>query len=884
MTPFALYSSTIDGASPIPPALMSPLTSQRNQTEILTWGHNRNFVLGTEAAGDRVHPERIHLKHTSHSSVKVSTSSPRRADSRPLSSTPVSLVTMGRLHTAIVTTTGELWVCGFGSGGRLGLGQSTHDPVSSKHATAQTQLTFARVQGSLIGQKVTSVALGQDHTVAVTEGGHVYTFGMNRFGQLGYGPDSASCSSEPSQISIASHINPCKETIQAEPKRVVGPLKKERILGATASRWHTAVFTANALYTWGAHQGQLGYNSPSHSTQSMWIQWSPRKVSAVTSPISQLSCTDHVTAYLYITSEVYLLRANSCIKITFPSARFPPHMSVYRPRGKDALSRLGITNIAAFGDTLAAVSSLGDVFALDLDKASQPGAHHATSSHLTIPTAHQGSSTGAFSNVDSQLYRPQRVWTLGKKCTAATNVAVGMDGSIVFCTKSGHVFHSKRSESSQSGVTPANPRSGDHASPKPHRTYKTVRLTHSERIIQVAANSTGAFSACRQDATLKEIRQMSSAELCTLPATLVRLLSHLKHYAGSTPELHTVPLHRDPNKSTTAHEQVRSKVIYDDEEHPSDTTEPDSDEEVEDPSFEWDIRVGCALFCMSLYWDLEQGLESPSHHGDLIIMAENKPILVHQFVICSRSKFLKQIICQKAVHPDIVYHPANSRIVSTGSKTCLTKLPVLEVRNTRLIALLLFVHYLYTDVYPCLWDLRVRRALEQDHQDAIKARIDQSKDPLPAQLQDAQHALKSLAHLADLPALAKSLERTAKAIPEPCLAADFQDQLVIPFAFDNFQDTDHPLKPDVALILKDDQTIRCHSLLMRAQCPFFQMMLEEDAWIFKRRQGVVMGSSNVIRVDMSHFTKRVMDVVIRHIYTDDAAELFLNQGRCQFTK
>ncbi|EGG01861.1 uncharacterized protein MELLADRAFT_91837 [Melampsora larici-populina 98AG31] len=753
MSAFALYNSTIDGACPAP-AFTTKSVLEQNRTELFTWGNNRNFVLGIQ--GDRAHPERIHLKHPPHPNQPSSSSSQINAF-LPI---PVSVVAMCRLHTAVVTTTGELWICGFGSGGRLGLGwcnnkQPTGTQVHNNNITAQTQLTFARVKGALMNQRVKSVALGQDHTIIVTEAGHLYSCGLNRFGQLGYGADTMETPEY-----AAANSSSTNEVIQADPKRVLGPLKKEIVLGAAASKWHSACFTADALYTWGAHQGQLGYPSTSNNSQSTSIQTCPRKVTAASSPISQLTCTDYSTAFLCHNSDVFIIRSNSCIKVIFPSDRFPAHIPVYRPRDQ-GLGHLRIIKISAFDETLAAVSNMGDMFSLDLGRSTHSESNHAGQTQLT--SANSQHHPQSFSS-SANLYKPQRVWTLGKKFTAVTDAAVGMDGSIIFCTKSGHVFiHSKRTET-QSSLKGGPARLGEQI--KNTRNPKPTRIAHLERITKVSANPTGAFAAIREDATLNEIKIRCAAESISLPSALKAL----------------------------NHSFVRANEIGD-EEDGSGPTENECEGEEDDHTFDWDEKVGCALIRMSLYWDSDQGLDLPLRNGDMILLVENKTILVH----------------------------------------------------------------------------KILRAFQRDYPEIIEETLKSNLDSLPIRLQKSKTDLERLASLTNLSALHKSLIRMGKVVPEARLSVDFEAQLSCS------SDTKDRIKPDVELKLQSDEVISCHSTLLRAQCPFFQMLYEDDAWLVSRRE-VGTADGDLIRLDMSHFSKRAMELVMRHIYTDGATDLFFTEG------
>lgn len=851
MSAFALYNSTIDGACPTA-AVVTKSALEQNRTELFTWGNNRNFVLGIQ--GDRAHPERIHLKHTPSPAQHSS------SQSNAFLHIPISMVAMCRLHTAVVTTTGELWICGFGSGGRLGLGwynnkQAAGSHVNNNNITAQTQLTFARVKGALINQKVKSVALGQDHTIIVTEAGHLYSCGLNRFGQLGYGADTMETPEY-----AAPNSSQTNEVIQADPKRIVGPLKKEIVLGAAASKWHSACFTADALYTWGAHQGQLGYPSASTNSQSMSIQTSPRKVTAASSPISQLTCTDYSTAFLCHNSDVFILRSNSCTKVIFPSDRFPAHMPVYRPRDK-GLGHFRITKISAFEDTLAAVSNMGDMFSLDLGRSTHSESNYTGQAQLTSTSSqHHPSSFSSSAN----LYKPQRVWTLGKKFTAVTDAAVGMDGSIIFCTKSGHVFiHSKRFET-PSTVKAVSSRLGEQI--KNPRNSKPTRIAHLERITKVSANPTGAFAAIREDATLNEIKKRCAAESISLPSALVRLLLHLNNYVGSIPELHTVPSQKVLNHSSDG-----ENATGEEEEDGSSPNDNECEGDQDDHTFDWDEKVGCALVRMSLFWDSDQGLDLPLQNGDMILLVENKTILVHKFILCSRSNYLRHVIEGRESHDDIEFYQTGAKSIDCNGKQRSINLPVLQFRDTSLVSVLLLVHYLYTDNYPEIWDMRILRALQRDYPEIIEETSKPDVDPLPIRLQKSKADLQRLASIANLSALHKSLVRMGKVVPEPRLSVDFEAQLSCS------SDPEDRIKPDVELTLKSDEIISCHSTLLRAQCPFFQMLYEDDAWLASRRE-IGTTDCDLIRIDMSHFDKRAMQLVMRHIYTDGATELFLTEG------
>ena len=96
---------------------------------------------------------------------------------------------------------------------------------------------------------VVSVALGQDHTLALTTAGEVFSWGLNRFSQLGYILDTPTGRESLGRI---------EEPIQSTPRRVQAALRKVVVRGVAASRSASACWTEQDVYTWGTNNGQLG--------------------------------------------------------------------------------------------------------------------------------------------------------------------------------------------------------------------------------------------------------------------------------------------------------------------------------------------------------------------------------------------------------------------------------------------------------------------------------------------------------------------------------------------------------------------------------------------------------------------------------------------------
>lgn len=91
-----------------------------------------------------------------------------------LSSVRCICISAGELHSAAVTADGDLYTWGDGFCGQLGLGDKRPQLLPS-------QVTL----GGLEDEVVESVSCGARHTLAVTEDGEVFSFGLGHFGVLG---------------------------------------------------------------------------------------------------------------------------------------------------------------------------------------------------------------------------------------------------------------------------------------------------------------------------------------------------------------------------------------------------------------------------------------------------------------------------------------------------------------------------------------------------------------------------------------------------------------------------------------------------------------------------------------------------------------------------
>lgn len=450
-----------------------------NGDDMFAFGSNKNFTLGFGDEDDRQYPERITLRRPDHllrricaehqSSQRsskhttphflpatISSALPDVVQYRPIS---IQDVQLSKLHSAVLTTDPEanLYMCGFGSAGRLGTGDE------------RTRFHYVPIfGGGLSGKKVIHVGLGQNHTLAITSHGEVFSWGSNRFAQLGY--------------ASATPKFPDEEPTQLLPRQIFGSLKREAVLGAAASGVHSVVYTLTSLFTFGKNDGQLGLVDS--DARSLAMQTTPRKVAAslFTSSISAASAIDKATVCLLENHDVWVFANYGYTKVVFPLESF----SNYFLKSSYAATKYHnaqnyVCKIASGGDTICALSSMGDVFTV-----------HVTQN---IDTRTTTASTTNPSKIRGALSSPQRVWCMNRGQMAVTDVDVGQDGSIIICTDSGSVWRRVQ----RAKIKDA--KALDRASHK-SKDYKFSRVPGLTRITAVRSNTFGAYAAVRQDCDL----------------------------------------------------------------------------------------------------------------------------------------------------------------------------------------------------------------------------------------------------------------------------------------------------------------------------------------------------------------------------------------------
>lgn len=450
--------------------------------QLFTFGSNQNVTLGFGDEDNRQFPERVTLRrpehlirrfyheHLAEQDKKWSSHDPFYQPSPAVPSSGwlddlpfvvrskpliVQDVHMAKLSSAVLTSDPEanLYMCGHGQGGRLGTGDE------------QTRFNFVCIEGgALAGKRIATVALGLNHTLALSEDGEIFSWGNNGYGQLGYSLPKAALSDE--------------DPISTTPKQIFGILKRETVIGVAASRIHSVAYTSSSLFTFGKNEGQLGIMDS--DARSLEVQTTPRKVAAslFASPIEAVCAIDKATVCLLESHDVWVFANYGYAKVQFPLEGFTNYFlqKSFLLTTYDKTPNRIIT-LTGGGDTICALSSRGEIYTLAISQRLDNQASASTTNPAKIRSA---------------ITLPQCIWSPKESNMNARDVGVDADGSIILSTEEGSVWkRSKRLNIKATTVSaPGENKSKD---------YKFSRVPGLTRVLAVRASAYGAYAAIRRD-------------------------------------------------------------------------------------------------------------------------------------------------------------------------------------------------------------------------------------------------------------------------------------------------------------------------------------------------------------------------------------------------
>ncbi|XP_029114633.1 probable E3 ubiquitin-protein ligase HERC6 [Scleropages formosus] len=240
-------------------------------------------------------------------------------------------VACGQDHCLALCESGRVFAWGRGSEGQLGIRNFEN------HIIKPREVSTPRLQCMPI--PIVQVACGNQHSLALTVGGDVYSWGVNRFGQLGH-PKEVSTLAIPSRIQSLTGVPVTQICAGGEHSLVLGlsglvyccgangsgqlglnrvdekgrfnvcvvpALRELSISSISCGEAHTAVLTQDgSVFTFGeGSYGQLGHNSTANELR-------PRRVESLEGQAAQIACGSHHT--LVLMSSGLLLAFGSGLK------------------------------------------------------------------------------------------------------------------------------------------------------------------------------------------------------------------------------------------------------------------------------------------------------------------------------------------------------------------------------------------------------------------------------------------------------------------------------------------------------------------------------------------------------------------------------------------
>ena len=171
---------------------------------------------------------------------------------------PVAAISCGHNFTCVVTKAGGVWSWGEGGSGQLGFGRITKQSVPKKILDCCPTTS----------QRFIDIGCGWGHTLALTSGGDLYSWGLNNYGQLGLGDTKA-------------RQEPARVTTDSEDDKPALRFSKIK----TSTNYSLAIDFKEDLYSFGCNSSsQLGHPDNDHRFVPTFVEGlKGKRVSLVTS-------------------------------------------------------------------------------------------------------------------------------------------------------------------------------------------------------------------------------------------------------------------------------------------------------------------------------------------------------------------------------------------------------------------------------------------------------------------------------------------------------------------------------------------------------------------------------------------------------------------------
>ncbi|EDV24451.1 uncharacterized protein TRIADDRAFT_56257 [Trichoplax adhaerens] len=330
----------------------------------------------------------------------------------------VTDIACGDEHTVVVTENGRLFTFGNNEWGQLGIGSNK---TRNKPTTVK----------ALKPEKITHVAAGRFHTLAVTDSNKLYSFGQGSEGALGHGDETdlnmptSIESLEDKDVNIIACGGYHSAAITKNGELYIWGSNSEGQLGlkndtisyptmldlgksvisVACGYYHTAVVTADGkLYTFGETEGgKLGLGDiEAHKVTK------PKVVKGISGKVVKVACGGNHTVALTASGQVYTFGSGQNGQLGLGSKIMDSNI----PKLVEALSKRKIKHIACGESHTAVVSDKGELFTFG------DGRHGKL-----------GQGDESFSN----LFKPVKVQRL--KEFIVLHIACGGCHTIVACNK-----------------------------------------------------------------------------------------------------------------------------------------------------------------------------------------------------------------------------------------------------------------------------------------------------------------------------------------------------------------------------------------------------------------------------------------------------------------
>ncbi|XP_036330764.1 inhibitor of Bruton tyrosine kinase [Rhagoletis pomonella] len=180
-----------------------------SSNEILGWGTNKNYNLGTGNAEPTDTPQSIDFFRKEHISIES--------------------VALGAYHSLFLDKKGLLYAVGHGEGGRLGIG--------GEHSLATPKKVKVPIKNA--GEKLICISAARKHSLLLTNRSAVYACGLNEDKQLGV-------------RDAGEKLSVFREVITLRDLNVAG------LMRVIARDYHSIAYSEQCIYMWGTNHGQMG--------------------------------------------------------------------------------------------------------------------------------------------------------------------------------------------------------------------------------------------------------------------------------------------------------------------------------------------------------------------------------------------------------------------------------------------------------------------------------------------------------------------------------------------------------------------------------------------------------------------------------------------------